>query len=168
MNFSEIISRWLGVGRTAWDREPCHLWWVIVQDIDRSRSGPPNFRAGAGHCWCCCLTICLHSLPISYSIRPLPQPLRMTKREVHQSFFPDFQTAFVSLVFFLLQPRFDQRHAFHLDSSSGTEPSWGDNDTTLSTRKALPLAASQGAPERPEGRADAQRSWGQRGERRFS
>ena len=45
------------------------------------------------------------------------------------SFFPDLQTAYVSRVFFLLQPRFDQRHAFHVDSS-GTEPSWGDNDTT--------------------------------------
>ena len=79
--------------------------------------------------------------------------------------FPLIFRQLMSLAFFFPSfngPRFHQRHAFHVDSS-GTEPSWGDNDTTLSTRKAPPLAASQGAPERPEGRADAQRSEGEGG-----
>ena len=50
--------------------------------MDPSRFGPPSSRAGGLGIDACCLTRCLHNLRISSSIRPLPQPLRLTKREV--------------------------------------------------------------------------------------
>ena len=137
MDFLEIIARQLGVG----SEQPEIVSSVTCGDTSiLAASAHQTFARGLGIVDACCLTRCLDNPRISY---PVTASASATDKEgshfstIFINFFCLSSLSFsdsicLSRFFLLLQPRFHQRHAFHLDSSSGSEPSWGINDTTPS------------------------------------
>ena len=156
MDFLEIISRQLGVG----SEQPDIVSSVTCDDSSiLAASAHQTLGRGLGIVDACCLRRCLHNPRISSSIRPLPQPLRLTKGKSFfiklccGSFRPDFQTAFVSRVFF---SSFNRGFTNVMPSTLTLHLVLSPVEVTTTRRPAT--CHLQGAPERPERRADAQRS----------